>query len=64
MTSERSGDIYLAITRIVILNRYHHLLKEQISSYPGPQPGATPAPRMRRPERTACSSAGGITPGG
>ena len=32
MTSERSGDIYLALTRIVILNRCHHLLKEQISS--------------------------------
>jgi hypothetical protein len=31
MTSEGSEDIYLALTRIVILNRCHHLLKEQIS---------------------------------
>ena len=37
MTSERLGDIYLTLTRIVILNRCHHLLKEQISSAPYPQ---------------------------
>jgi hypothetical protein len=36
MTSERSEDIYSTLTRIVILNHCHHLLKEQISS-PGLQ---------------------------
>jgi len=40
MTSERSGDIYLTLIRIVILNRCHHLLKEQISSVPCPQAGS------------------------
>lgn len=49
MTSERSGDIYLALTRIVILNCCHHLLKEQISSDPDPQPGAPPRPACAVP---------------
>jgi hypothetical protein len=44
----------LAITRIVILNRCHHLLKEEISSNPCPQPGA--------PLRPACAVPSAPTP--
>jgi hypothetical protein len=42
MTSERSEDMYSTLTRIVILNCCHPLLKEQISSSPWPQAGAAP----------------------
>jgi len=42
MISEWSIQIQLALTHIVILIRCHHLLREQISFVPYPQPGAVP----------------------
>ena len=53
--------LWQTLTHMEILIRCHHQLKEQTSSVQHPQADATPAPRVRLPERAADSSSGGIT---